>query len=195
MGTDRITFEMAIPESLLTRNILEASYYNHYDKMLTSSNQSSASASIKSSGSGKSASRKRKGESASTGKGKKQATGSKKSESGISKPKAAISEETTEATPDSQVERDMLQQAIEESQKVSDRPPVKGVSIIEPEATKAPQMEHVEGKGKEAVTEEQAAQTLLKIAYTLPPSPQNLNLSLRSVPLNHQQSRILLRKV
>jgi hypothetical protein len=163
---------MAIPDALLTRDILTAPYYDGYIKLLKVSQDASAIEQSQSTKSGKTPSKNRKGVSASAAssgsiKKVKRTTGSKKPSSKKSMSKESDPEDTPNTEQIQLTEAEMIQKATEESLKDVYMPPVppfSGVSINEPESGKLKQLQHVEGRGKEVATEEQAAQTLLKIS-------------------------------
>lgn len=171
-GTPHIIFGMAIPEALLVRNIFTAQYYDEYLKLLSESQDTLVNEPPKSTKSGKSTSKKRKGvstSSASSGSTKKvkRTTGSKKSSSMKIMSKETGRDDTPEVEQISQKEEEIIHLATQESLKdiyIPHVPLVKGVSINEPDSGKRQQLQHVEGRGKEVATEEQAAQTLLKIS-------------------------------
>lgn len=171
-GTSQIIFGMAIPDALLTRDILTTLYYDEYIKLLKAIQDTSAIEQSQSTKSGKTPSKKRKGVSTSAAsssgiKKVKCTIGSKKPSSKKSMSKESDPEETPSTEQILLTEAEMIQQATEESLKdvyMPPVPPVSRVSIKEPESGKLQQLHHVEGRGKEVATEEQVAQTLLKIS-------------------------------
>ena len=140
-GTSQIIFGMAIPDALLTRDIITAPYYEEYIKLLIASQEASAIEQSQSTKSEKTPSKKRKGVStsaASSGGTKKvkRTTGSKKPSSKKPMSKESDPEETPSTVQIPLSEAEMIQRATEESLKdvyMPPVPPVSGVSIKEPE--------------------------------------------------------------
>ena len=155
-GTSQIIFGMAIPDALLTRDILTAPYYEEYIKLMKASQEASAIVQSQSTKSEKISSKKRQGVSTSAAssegtKKPKHTTGNKKPSSKKPMSKERDPEETPFTIRIPLSEAEMIQRATEESLKDVYMPPeprVSRVSIKEPESGKLQQLQHVEGRGK-----------------------------------------------
>jgi hypothetical protein len=167
-GTDQEMFGMDIPDALLTSNILDAPYYKNYLSKVAAFRKQSTTKST----ADKPASKKRKvvstTEVASSGTKKHKTiktvskTGSKKTK----KVKATVLDDNPHEML-SPTEAADIQKAVEESLKTSEThpgPPLTGVSIKEPVPEKIMPLPDTIGKGKNVVSDEQAAHTLLHIS-------------------------------
>lgn len=133
-GTNNIIFGMAIPQSLLTRNILEAPYYSEYLKLLTASQEFDTGSQSQSTQGSKQSTKKRKGgaSSGTTSGRSKMPKKNKGGEKSSPKTKKSYTGGTPEPELISPEEAEMTQLAIQESLKETNRPPaqsVKGIAI------------------------------------------------------------------